>query len=227
MIYLKTELNETSYNKNKTSQNKLNLKRIFLVMPTELITSIAAILVAALSSPIILLYIKKYLEKKKRTNIINIRIINDKIILDKLYYILYTTGACRAFVHQLHPEKLPMYLSCTHEVVRTGISKEIQNLQGLLLSEWNNLLITLRDKGYLCVEDVNDLNDDPQLQSLLINKGVKSTYVQVIKDSKNHIRGFVGIDYTNTNCTMQKEFVQLLTQQSIFLNKYLGEYNNV
>jgi NACalpha-BTF3-like transcription factor len=196
-------------------------------MDVQLITTIGAIIVAALGSPIILTYVKNYLEVKKKTNNVNKRIENDKVILDKLYNILYMTNADRALIYQLHPESNPMYMSCTYEVVKTGVSKEIQNLQGLLLSEFNDLLMSLKDNGYMCINNVNCLDNDTKLRTTLKNKGVVSAYAKSIFNSSGNLKAYIGIDNTNPEHTISEDDIQLISEQAAFLEKYLGEYKNV
>ena len=197
-------------------------------MTTELITIIGAVIVAALGSPVVVLYAKQYFERKTKTMTINNRINNDKIMLEKLYEILYTTCADRAFIFQLHPESNPTYMSCTHEVVKTGVSKEIHNLQGLLLSEWNIFLMKLKDDGFVLIDFVNELSEnDIKLQTLLKNKGVKSSYKKTIFNNNKQIIGFIGVEFCSDIKKISGETIQLLSEQSVYLEKYLGEYKHV
>lgn len=198
----------------------------------EIMTGIVTIIVAIIGSPLVVAWYNKRNNIKKRIRRVNNRISNDKIILDKLYELLYKTCADRAFIYQLHPESNPMYISCTYEVVKTGVSKEIQNLQGLPISEWNEFLFTMRKNGFIFIKNVDELKEkDIRLKILLKNKGVISAYKKAMFDKHGVLKGFIGIDIQSVHAKVNDEHCisesvqQLIAEQAIFLEKYIGEEN--
>ena len=192
-------------------------------MTKEIITLLVVIIPAILGSPFLIMWYKNYLQRKNKYKLINKRIQNDNTIIDRLYKVLYESKASRAFIYQLHPESNPMFMSCAYEVVKTGISKEINNLQGMLLSEWNDFLMVVKNDGLILIEDVEKLEDLP-LKALLKNKGVKTACGNAIFDKYGSLKGFIGIDYINDTNIITEEIQQMLAEQANYLQKYLGEY---
>jgi hypothetical protein len=111
--------------------------------------------------------------------------------------LMIQTKADRAFVIQFHNgtyyvnKANQMKMSCTHEIVKEGISREQENMQDVLLSRTPIVAIDLLSKPYVFI---NTKEQDSYFSQLLRNQGVTECVMAIMKD-ENIAEGFIGASF--------------------------------
>ena len=125
---------------------------------------------------------------------------NSENIYTALNFVMEQMNADRAYVFQFHNGSYYMSgrsqqkFSCTHETTTQGISRESQNSQNHVVSnyhEYINSIIKNEVFSFAGTEEV----DDHAFAALMKSKGVRSIYNIPIKTLNNKIIGILGVDY--------------------------------
>jgi hypothetical protein len=117
-----------------------------------------------------------------------------------LEHTLEKTGADRAYVLEFHngenyfSGRGQQKFSCTHEVVRQGISAESANSQNYRVSNFHHYINTLVQDGEFNYANLDSLEDYAFIK-LLEHKGVQSIYNVTLTTLSGKIIGIVGVDY--------------------------------
>ncbi len=126
-----------------------------------------------------------------------------------LQHTLDETGADRAYVLEFHngedyfSGRGQQKFSCTHEVVREGISSESALSQNYRVSNFHHYINTLVQEGEFAYSDLDSL-DDYAFIKLLEHKGVQSIYNVTLSTLNGKIIGIIGIDYVRNKCPQGK-----------------------
>lgn len=164
-------------------------------------TDTAALLGAALAG-FTGYYLSKGLEawkrhKRNRSNAIPSLIKKDIGVYRDLTELLFQTKADRAFVMQFHNGTYyvnqggQMKMSCTHEIVREGISREQEKMQDLLISRYASTVNdVISNPSIIIAVDVNNY----YFAQMLRNQGVVKSTLAVLRN-ENMIEGFIGVSY--------------------------------
>jgi hypothetical protein len=122
----------------------------------------------------------------------------DVEIYKLLSEILLKSKASRASVFQFHNgthyvnSASQMKISCTHEVVADGISKEAKNMQNMLISQYAKIVNDIISKPYTVI-DVGSSDSEDFIQ-ILRSQGVESAvYTPFYRGTD--IEGFISLSY--------------------------------
>lgn len=111
--------------------------------------------------------------------------------------LLVETTADRAFVMQFHNgtyyvnQANQMKMSCTHEIVREGISREQDKMQDLLLSRFPTVVGDIISNSSIVITVGKQ---DYYFEQLLRHQGVMKCFVAVMRDGAL-IEGLIGVSY--------------------------------
>lgn len=149
--------------------------------------------------------IKKYREemaKKRREEEIPKLVKKDVGVYRDLTELLVKTKADRAYVLQFHNgsyyvnQSSQMKLSCTHEIVRSGVSREQDSMQEVLVSKLAGKLdILSKENSAVFVIDETDQSYYGQMKK---SQGVAVSIAAFMRDG-NLIEGIVAINYLEGN----------------------------
>ena len=130
----------------------------------------------------------------------------NRSIQDTLDGLLADTNADSAVVFQYHNGGknrlgIPFQkMSCTHEVVRPGLSGQFSQMQNTLRSLFMIFCNKLKDCGAYCIANAEDLKaSDPNWYQMLSDFGVHSSCIFALVSSDGVVFGFVGIFYAFRN----------------------------
>lgn len=184
-------------------------------MGTEIIVSIASslsnefggIIGAFCGGFIIFLFnilYRKVMKKRyyTRQNSVPDLVYTDLSIYQYLTELLLLTKADRAYVMQFHNGVFylalnsQMKLSCTHEIVKPGISREQAGLQNLLISSMSTEINALIKHDV--VKFTNKENTNTYFNRFLESHGITTSIAAVMR-KENLIVGLVFIDYTDND----------------------------
>ena len=145
----------------------------------------------------------KIVEKFKK-NIIRLKFINsfnrelhitcilkeykDKLVCDRVGIFQFHNGG-----HNINGVSF-LKMSCTHEIVRYGISKEIDKLKNMYINEYMDWCMPLLKVNEVIYKDVDKEAIDPQVKEILQNMGIKSV-IAVPLTTEGQVIGFVVASY--------------------------------
>ena len=178
-----------------------------LIISVEYTSIIAAFLTGVLG-PIVLLFIRYYLNKNKReledrkkdfTNTIK----SQKIINESLNNIQSKHNLDRIWLAQFHNggnyypgNKGMKKMSVSFESTAAGISTDIMKMQNLPVSFFSSILQKLNEGEESYIVNT-DTEEDVALKSFWSNRGVSSVYIFPIVCIQGGFMGILGIDFVN------------------------------
>jgi hypothetical protein len=130
--------------------------------------------------------------------------------------LLVAVGADRAFVMQFHNGTYyvnkgnQMKMSCTHEIVREGISREQEDMQDILLSRFPSTVNDLLSSPYT---SVSTKDQSYFFAQMLKNQGVNRCIMAVIKDGEI-VEGFLGVSFLADENVNEEEVGKLVIDYS-------------
>lgn len=141
----------------------------------------------------------RYKENKRRKHS-SIPLLNniDISVYKYLAEALAESGADRAYVVQFHNgifyvnAASQMKMSCTHEMVETGVSKEQEVLQGLVISHYPEDIHRIIHDGVPVFD--TSVQDPTKFVQMLRERGSKLTYVAAMRE-EDVLEGFVAMDF--------------------------------
>jgi hypothetical protein len=156
-----------------------------------------------------------------------------------LNYILEQVGADRAYVMQFHnggyyiSGKSQQKFSCTHEVSSAGTSRECQDSQNHLVSNYHIYISNIMKNQEYCYEDSSEIEDNA-FKNIIMSKGVLSIYNIPLKTLEGKIIGILGIDFVKKQaspiyihskkagkCNCHEDVNQFMRTQSRIISAYL------
>lgn len=149
---------------------------------------------------------KKYDQKTCKFDPIKEDVNQNASVYTALNYTLEKTNADRCYVFQFHnggryySGRGEQKFSCTHEVIKHGISRECANLQGLRVSNFHYLIDTLVNDEKFSFYDVSKIEDYSYL-SFLRERGIEGTYNCLIKTLNGKLIGVLSLDYVKEGAT--------------------------
>jgi hypothetical protein len=144
-----------------------------------------------------------------------------------LDYILEEMKADRAYVLEFHnggsyySGRGQQKFSCTHEVARSGITRECNHSQDHRVSNYHSYIDMLIKEQKFILENI-DHSQDQEFLKLIRRSGVMSVYNVPIKTLNGKIIGILGVDYV---ASKSKKFTEddhtLMHRQAKFVAGYL------
>lgn len=97
-------------------------------------------------------------------------------------------------------------VSCSFEVVRSGVKACQQELQGIPLTFIAKFNDTLLRNGTLFVDDLEQIKDSmPFTYQIKHTQGIKSFYDMILTNKQGEPIGFLGIQYNNNDISLSEE----------------------
>lgn len=154
--------------------------------------------------------------KKKQRNSIPGLVSMDIAVYKHLTELNTTAGSDRAFVIQFHNgtyyinQANQMKMSCTHEIVKDGVSREQESFKDILLSKVPIAIHELLTKSSVVFNI--DGTETAYFYQMLRDQGV-TRFVGALMKEKDVVEGFVGISYLDTDATeFDEEYLKELVQ---------------
>lgn len=148
-------------------------------------------------------------------------------VYSALDYILEEMKADRAYVLEFHnggsyySGRGQQKFSCTHEVARSGITRECNHSQDHRVSNYHSYVDAMIKNQKFIIEDT-DRGRDEEFLKLIRRSGVVSIYNVPIKTLNGKIIGILGVDYV---AGRSKKFTEndykLMHRQAKFIAGYL------
>jgi hypothetical protein len=113
--------------------------------------------------------------------------------------LLVQMKADRAFIMQFHNgmyyanKGSQMKMSCTHEIVREGISREQEDMQDMLLSKFPQVISDLLSNPFVCFL-TKEKDHAYYFSQLLKSQGVEKVFLSLIRDG-DVLEGFLCVSY--------------------------------
>jgi hypothetical protein len=172
----------------------------------HIVGEIGAYTGAAIGALLIFFYNKAHTQYKKykanRLNSIPKLVETDIIVYQYLTELLVQTNCDRAFVMLFHNGQFyannlsQTKFSCTHEIVKHGVSREHNNLQDLLLSRFTKFLTEIIAKKTVRLKVTNE--DTSYFANILRQQSVDKCVISALRNG-DAIDGFVAISYVDSN----------------------------
>ena len=156
-----------------------------------------------------------------------------------LGYILDQMGADRSYIMQFHnggyyvSGKSQQKFSCTHEVSSAGTSRECQDSQNHLISNYHNYICNIMTNQEYCYEDSSEI-EDHAFKNVIMSKGVLSIYNIPLKTLEGKVIGILGLDFVKKqaspiykytseaqDCKSHEDINQFMRRQARILSAYL------
>lgn len=145
---------------------------------------------------------------------------NNQNIYSALEYVMEEMGSDRAYVLQFHnggyyiSGRSQQKFSCTHEICSPGISRECDNSQNHVISNFHQYINELTQKGQYSYLDCENV-PDKLFAAMMKNKGIQSIYNVPIKTLSGNIIGILGVDYIKECAdTSKKGFCSIEQKES-------------
>ena len=141
--------------------------------------------------------LKSSIKQLKKSYSISHLVETDIQVYTHLSDLMVTTGAVRAFVFQFHNGVFylnasnQMKMSCTHEVVKEGFSKEGKSMQDILISRYPKSIGEIVQHEYVVL---NEAEEETNFYQLLKSQGVKVAILSKLALNDN-AEGFIGITF--------------------------------
>ena len=180
------------------------------------------------ATTIISLFLKDFLQKKKNQASLSVEkcTIQNANVEKAIRYTLDAVNADRVSVYEFHNGESfysgshQQKFSCTYETVKTGVSSEALNLQGLRISTFNQFISEVINNKIFQFSDIKTIKDS-LLRNWFENRGIKSAYsIPIITLNKNII-GVINIEHTGKTHKPTEKDVKFLIEQSKIICGYL------
>ena len=180
------------------------------------------------ATTIISLFLKDFLQKKKNQASLSVEkcTIQNANVEKAIRYTLDTVNADRVSVYEFHNGESfysgshQQKFSCTYETVKTGVSSEALNLQGLRISTFNQFISEVINNKIFQFSDIKTIKDS-LLRNWFENRGIKSAYsIPIITLNKNII-GVINIEHTGKIHKPTEKDIKFLIEQSKIICGYL------
>ena len=113
-------------------------------------------------------------------------------------------------------------VSCSFEVVRSGIKACQQELQGIPLTFIAKFNDKLLKNGTMYIKDLEEIKDSmPFTYQIKNNQGIKSFYDIILKNKNGDPIGFLGVQYNNEDITISKEDEQEILKLKLSIENEL------
>jgi len=134
-------------------------------------------------------------ERKREQNKKANQIIYD--LYSYLWALFNNISADRVSIVQPHPCDNPQYISVSFEVVKHGISPQIDSFQHQKMSEWLELIEIWRNNEYKTYKDVAEMVLKKKLYPEAHRRGCVAVAFYRLIDNSGHWIGTLVVDYTS------------------------------
>jgi hypothetical protein len=213
-------------------------KTPFIIMSTETIQLISAVIVATITSiigPSIFEYFKQKIRNKSKSDLIKEDLERNLIIEQDLASIREELDADRVWVTQFHngghfllSNKSIQKFSITHEVTKPGVSSASAIFKDIPISLYSKAINRLMEEGHIFIVDA----ENPQthtygLKNAAEATGTISSYIFALYDiGTNRCIGNLGVDYQEST-TLTHEQTDILFEKAGRISGYLSVFLNI
>jgi hypothetical protein len=185
--------------------------------------SIVVAFLTGVAGPIIVTYVKHYLDKKKPdSDMVEEAIEVSKLINDKIDDIKEDFNCDRVWIAQFHngghfypTGKSIAKFSIFNEVVSIDTSSIQTNFQSIPVNLFSKVINELLENDIVSIYDFKDLKTTSYgLRNAAEASGCKSAYLFSIKSIEGKFIGILGIDYTKRKTKLNPEELNLLLNQA-------------
>ena len=189
---------------------------------TNLVSIVVAFL-TGVAGPIVVTYIKHYLEKKQsKSDMIEEAMEVSKLINGKIDSIKDDFECDRVWVAQFHngghfypTGKSIAKFSIFNEAVSTGTSSVQTNFQNIPVNLFSKAINELLENDIVSIADFKDIKATSYgLRNAAEASGCKSSYLFSVKTIEGKFIGILGIDYTKRKTKLSPEECNLLLIQA-------------
>lgn len=180
------------------------------------------------ATTIISLFLKDFLQKKKNQASLSVEkcTIQNANVEKAIRYALDTVNADRVSVYEFHNGESfysgshQQKFSCTYETVKTGVSSEALNLQGLRISTFNQFISEVINNKLFQFSDIKSIKDS-LLRNWFESRGIKSAYSIPIVTLNKNIIGVINVECTGKINKPTEKDIKFLIEQSKIICGYL------
>ena len=189
---------------------------------TNLVSIVVAFL-TGVAGPIVVTYIKHYLEKKQsKSDMIEEAMEVSKLINGKIDSIKDDFECDRVWVAQFHngghfypTGKSIAKFSIFNEAVSTGTSSVQTNFQNIPVNLFSKAINELLENDIVSIADFKDIKATSYgLRNAAEASGCKSSYLFSVKTIEGKFIGILGVDYTKRKTKLSPEECNLLLIQA-------------
>jgi hypothetical protein len=189
---------------------------------TNLVSIVVAFL-TGVAGPIVVTYIKHYLEKKQtKSDMIEEAMEVSKLINGKIDSIKEDFECDRVWVAQFHngghfypTGKSIAKFSIFNESVSTGTSSVQTNFQNIPVNLFSKAINELLENDIVSIADFKDIKATTYgLRNAAESSGCKSSYLFSVKTIEGKFIGILGVDYTKRKTKLSPEECNLLLIQA-------------
>lgn len=175
--------------------------------------------------------IKKAKELSQKTDKVILAIEFDKMILDRLDFLLGVLGADRIAIYRFHnggyyyPKTDMQKFSMVYERLSPGIAPLINYHQNFLVSAFHWYLNKIIKQYGFKYNDVSQI-EDFTMKTFLSDLGVKSVFVFPIFSLNNQALGFCTVHFIKNKETFNNEGLELIENEIKVFSGYLESHEN-
>jgi hypothetical protein len=185
--------------------------------------SIVVAFLTGVAGPIVVTYVKHYLDNKKtKSDMVEEAIEVSKLINDKIDDIKEDFDCDRVWIAQFHngghfypTGKSIAKFSIFNEVVSTGTSSVQTNFQNIPVNLFSKAINELLENDIVSIADFKDIKATSYgLRNAAEASGCKSSYLFSVKTIEGKFIGILGVDYTKRKTKLSPEECNLLLIQA-------------
>lgn len=198
-------------------------------------TSIIPAFLTGVAGPIIVMFIKNYLDKKNQSSdMIKDAVEIGNLISSKIEYIKSEFNGDRVWVAQFHnggnfypTGKSIAKFSIFYETVNVGVTSIQNSFQNIPVNLFAKSVNELVEKEIVQVPDFKDsLSETYGLEYVAETSGCKSVYLFAIKTIDDKFIGILGIDFTKRKTKLDTESVNYLSNHATAIGGVLMTHLN-
>ena len=185
-------------------------------------TSVIVAFITGVFGPIIVLYVKSLIEKKKPTDMVQDTLRVSELVTNKIEHIKDEFEADRVWITQFHngghfypTGKSMAKFSIIYESVSPGVSSVQSQFHNIPVNLFSKSINQLLENDVIEVPDFKDNETATYgLKYLAEETGCKSEYLFAIKTIEGKFIGTLGIEYTKKKTKLNSESINSLSSHA-------------
>lgn len=191
--------------------------------------SVAVAFLTGVAGPILILFVRHYLFRKKKPDLVIDAVEHSKLITDKIDELKGEVEADRIWVAQFHngghfypTGKSIAKFSIFYETVQVGVSSIQSNFQNIPVNLFSKSINELLENDRI---EIADFKDDATptfgLKYIAEESRCKSGYLFAIKTIDGKYIGILGLDFTKRKTKLSEDTINHLSNQAFALGGVL------
>jgi len=194
--------------------------------------SIIVAFITGVLGPIIVLVVKHYLDKYKKSDIVADTLITSEKITNKLEHIKHEFGADRVWLTQFHngghfypTGKSIAKFSMVYETVEAGVKSIQSSFQNIPVSLFSKSINTLLENNVIEIPDFKDESVATYgLKYIAEESECKSAYYFAIKTIDERFIGVISVEYTKRKTKLDQESINHLANHATAIGGVLNTH---